>query len=409
MIRADPLSRSPLILPARVRTIIVFEEAAQFRAEREHVPDTAAPEPKLLPTFGRDVRDVVVGVKRAGFKATVRRTFSELENFYLSTHRQTRLAGMRPARRWLFLTAWLLKSLYLKLTPSRRVLLLIAFFLMWQSSLDVSREHFHLVVDYGVLGVIVLILILMMELKDKLLARSELEAGRTVQLALMPDRAPVLAGWDVWLYTRSANDVGGDLVDYLQIDPRRLGVMLGDVAGKGLPAALLMAKLQATLRALASGAASLGDLGGDVNRILNRDGLPNRFATLVYLEITPDSGHVRLLNAGHMPPLVVRHTHVEEMPTGSIALGMVAAAAFAGQEVDLQPEDMLVVYSDGITEAMNATEDFFGDERLRAAASAAPSATAAQAGARILAAVDAFVGDAAVHDDISLALLKRVA
>jgi sigma-B regulation protein RsbU (phosphoserine phosphatase) len=373
------------------------------------VPDTAAPEPKLLRTFGRDVRDVVVGVKRAGFKATVRRTFSELENFYLSTHRQTRLAGMRPARRWLFLTAWLLKSLYLKLTPSRRVLLLIAFFLMWQSSLDVSREHFHLVVDYGVLGVIVLILILMMELKDKLLARSELEAGRTVQLALMPDRAPVLAGWDVWLYTRSANDVGGDLVDYLQIDPRRLGVMLGDVAGKGLPAALLMAKLQATLRALASGAASLGDLGGDVNRILNRDGLPNRFATLVYLEITPDSGHVRLLNAGHMPPLVVRHTHVEEMPTGSIALGMVAAAAFAGQEVDLQPEDMLVVYSDGITEAMNATEDFFGDERLRAAASAAPSATAAQAGARILAAVDAFVGDAAVHDDISLALLKRVA
>ena len=225
----------------------------------------------------------------------------------------------------------------------------------------------------------------------------------------MPDRAPVLAGWDVWLYTRSANDVGGDLVDYLQIDAMRLGVMLGDVAGKGLPAALLMAKLQATLRALASGAASLGHLGGEVNRILNRDGLPNRFATLVYLEITPESGHVRLLNAGHMPPLVVRHTHVEEMLTGSIALGMVAAAAFAEQDVDLQPEDMLVVYSDGITEAMNATEEFFGDERLRAAALAAPSATAAQAGAGILDAVDAFVGDATVHDDISLAILKRVA
>lgn len=372
------------------------------------MPDTAAPEPKLLQTLGRDVRDVVVDVKRAGFKVTFRRTFVELENFYLSTHRQNRLAGMWPVRRWLFLSAWLLKSLYLKLTPSRRVLLLISFFLMWQNSLEVTGERFRLVVDYGAIGVVVLIVILMMELKDKLLARSELEAGRSVQLALMPDRAPVLAGWDIWLYTRSANDVGGDLVDYLQIDPARLGVMLGDVAGKGLPAALLMAKLQATLRALGSSAASLGHLGGDVNRILKRDGLSNRFATLVYLEIAPGSGHVRMLNAGHLPPLVVRHAQVEEMPRGSIALGIVAEASFSGQDVYLEPEDMLIVYSDGITEALNAADEFFGDERLRAAAAAQPAA-AAQVGAGILSAVDAFVGDAAVHDDMSLVILRRVA
>jgi sigma-B regulation protein RsbU (phosphoserine phosphatase) len=379
-----------------------------IRRERAPVPDTAAPEPKLLTTVRRDVRDVVGGVRRAGFKATVRRTFSELETFYLSTHRQNRLAGMRSFQRWLFLYAWLLKSLYLKLTPSRRVLLLIAFLLLLQGTQVINRERVQVVFDFGILGVVVLIVILMMELKDKLLARSELEAGRSVQLALMPDRAPTLAGWDIWLYTRSANDVGGDLVDYLQIDRGRLGVMLGDVAGKGLPAALLMAKLQATVRALASGAASLGALGEAVNRILNRDGLPNRFATLVYLEIAPDSGHVRLLNAGHMPPLVVRRTHLEELPTGSIALGMMAAAQFGGQEVDLEPEDMLIVYSDGITEAMSAADDFFGDERLRAAVSAGTSVTAAEACASILAAVDAFVGDAAVHDDMSLVILKRV-
>lgn len=375
------------------------------------MPETASPqtEPKLLPTLGRDVRDVVVGVKRAGVKATVRRSFADLESFYLSTHRQTRLAGMRPVRRWLFLSAWLLKSLFLKLTPTRRVLLLIAFFLMWQSSLDVTRDHFRVVVDVGVSGVVVLLVVLMLELKDKLLARTELEAGRTVQLALMPDRAPELAGWDIWLYTRSANDVGGDLVDYLQIEPRRLGVMLGDVAGKGLPAALLMAKLQATLRALVSGTTSLGDLGGEVNRILCRDGLPNRFATLVYLEIAPDSGRVQLLNAGHMPPIAVRRGGAEELATGSIALGMIASARFAGQAIDLQPGEMLIVYSDGITEAMNATEEFFGDERLRAAISPSGTMTAAQAGARVLAAVDAFVGEAPVHDDMSLVILKRLA
>jgi phosphoserine phosphatase RsbU/P len=203
--------------------------------------------------------------------------------------------------------------------------------------------------------------------------------------------------------------VGGDLVDYLQIEPRKLGVMLGDVAGKGLPAALLMAKLQATLRALVSGTASLGALGDEVNRILCRDGLPNRFATLVYLEIAPGSGHVQLLNAGHMPPIVVKHSHVEEMPRGSMALGMMPAALFAGHEIELQPGEMLVVYSDGITEGMNASEEFFGEERLRVAVSLAPPVTAALAGANILAAVDTFVGDAPVHDDMSLAILKHVA
>jgi serine phosphatase RsbU (regulator of sigma subunit) len=248
----------------------------------------------------------------------------------------------------------------------------------------------------------------MLELKDKLLARDELEAGRSVQLALMPTRPPTLAGWDIWLYTRSANDVGGDLVDYLQIDPRRLGVMLGDVAGKGLPAALLMAKLQATLRALVSGVASLGALGAEVNRILNRDGLPNRFATLVYLEIAPGSGRVRLLNAGHPPPLRLRSSGVDELPRGSIALGIAPDMDFVDQEVEIQPGETLVVYSDGITEAMNAAGDFFGDERLRAALLPSRTGTAAQAGARILDAVDAFVGEAPVHDDMSLVILTRV-
>jgi phosphoserine phosphatase RsbU/P len=366
-------------------------------------------EPKLLPTLGRDLRDVVVDVLRAGFKRSISRSFEDLQDFYISTHRRTQLASMRPVRRWLFLALWLLNALWLKLTPTRRVLLLIAFIvLLWRgSSLDITREHFRLVIDFGLGGVVLLVVILMLELKDKLLARSELEAGRRVQLALMPDRMPSLSGWDIWMYTRSANDVGGDLVDYLQIDSRRLGVMLGDVAGKGLPAALLMAKLQATLRALVSGAASLASLGAEVNRILSRDGLPNRFATLVYLELTSRSGRVSLLNAGHMPPIVAGRSRFEELPVGSIALGMVPEAAFAGQEVELEPGEMLIVYSDGITEAMNEGEEFFGDERLRASVRPHPSRTAAQVGASILASVDTFVGDAPVHDDMSIVVLKR--
>src|SRR5512141_1802166 len=120
-----------------------------IRRERVPVPDTAAPEPKLLTTVRRDVRDVVVGVRRAGFKATVRRTFSELESVYLSAHRKNRLASMRSGGRWLFLWAWLLTSLYLQLTPSRRVLFLVGVLLVLQGSQVISSERVHVVVDFS--------------------------------------------------------------------------------------------------------------------------------------------------------------------------------------------------------------------------------------------------------------------
>src|SRR5512136_25354 len=100
----------------------------------------------------------------------------------------------------------------------------------------------------------------------------------------------------------------------------RLGIMLGDVSGKGLGAALLMAKLQATLRALAPDSPSLSELGNRMNEILHRDGIPNRFATLVYLEMKPDSGFLRFLNAGHMPIIVLEGPKVEKINPGSSLL-----------------------------------------------------------------------------------------
>jgi phosphoserine phosphatase RsbU/P len=373
------------------------------------VPVGAPPEPKLLHSVGRDVRDVVVDVHRTGIRETIRGTISRLQTFYLSTERQERLSQMRHFKRVLFFWGWVLKGLYFRLTPARRILFLLALIFMWNGTTDIAREHFRIQIDVGFIGVALLLFILMLELMDKLVAKDELEAGRTVQLALMPDHPPVLPGWDIWLYTRSANDVGGDLVDYLPLDAQRLGVMLGDVAGKGLPAALLMAKLQATLRALVTATGSLGELGAETNRILNRDGLPNRFATLVYAEIAPNSGRVRLLNAGHMPPLVLKSSGIQDIAGTSIALGMMPGSTFNEQQADLEIDDALVVYSDGITEAMNAADDFYGDDRLRAALATARSKSAADAGAAVLASVDTFVGTAAVHDDMSLIILKRVA
>jgi sigma-B regulation protein RsbU (phosphoserine phosphatase) len=366
-------------------------------------------EPHLLETLGQDARHVWNDMHRTGLKQTVKRTFLDLEEFYLSDHSRDRLVGMRKVRRAIYLVVWLLKSLFLKLTPARRVLLVLSFVLMWQATnLGVRGDGAQISIHFPFLGIVTLLLILMLELKDKLLAREELEAGRLVQRALMPDPSPTIPGWDVWLFTRSANDVGGDLVDYLPLGEQRFGLVLGDVAGKGLPAALLMAKLQSTLRALATEEKSLARLGQKMNRILCRDGLPNRFATLVYLDLGARSGSVRMLNAGHPPPLVLRGTTLEELPSGAMALGMFPGAIFSEQRVELAEGDVLIVFSDGLTEAMNGSDEFFGDERLRARLPALARMSAGDIGTRVVAAVDEFVGDRRPHDDLSLVVLRRV-
>lgn len=190
---------------------------------------------------------------------------------------------------------------------------------------------------------------------------------------------------------------------------QRFGIVLGDVAGKGLPAALLMAKLQATVRALASERTSLATLGEETNRILCRDGLPNRFATMVYAEVTADTGSVTVLNAGHPPPLVSRNGGLEELPLGGIALGIVADAAFSEQRIELARGEVLVIFSDGVTEAVNGSDEFFGDERLRTGLQALDGMGAAGIGSRVVAAVDEFVGPTRPHDDLSLVVLRRTA
>ncbi|HEX9971466.1 MAG TPA: PP2C family protein-serine/threonine phosphatase, partial [bacterium] len=217
-----------------------------------------------------------------------------------------------------------------------------------------------------------------------------------------------LEGWDIWLYTQPANDVGGDLVDYLYLDQSRLQIALADVAGKGLGAALLMAKLQATLRALAPNFKSLGELGAQVNEILCRDGLPNRFASLVYLEIMADSNKVRLLNAGHMPPILIRDRKIVELPKGKSALGLHKKSKYNEQKIILKPNDVLVIYSDGITEARNEQGAFFNEQRLLNLLVKLSSLTVAELGKRIIAEVERFIGEARRHDDVSLVILRKI-
>lgn len=175
--------------------------------------------------------------------------------------------------------------------------------------------------------------------------------------------------------------------------------MLADVSGKGLPAALLMARLQATFLAFVSERPSLAALASRLHEVFRKRGLENRFATLVYLELEPGSARIRLVNAGHMPPLVVGPGDVQPLPLGGPALGIPTAATYLEQSVDLAAGQTLVVYSDGVTEALNEGDALFGDERLQGSLRETAGRPAAEAAHQLLGAVEAFVGEARWHDD----------
>jgi len=358
-----------------------------------------ANDPTLRQVLFKDVR-------ARDLPLSVRRDLKDLSRFYLDEERRARLKSVRGARRALWFIVFLLKSLLAKLTPARRVMFALSLLMLLISghfqvgrldlSLDLTAEAYWL-----------LLVVLMLELKDKLLARDEIEIARQVQLALLPSRHPRPDGWSLWNYTRPANDVGGDLVDYLDLGSGKIGVALGDVAGKGLGAALLMAKLQATLRSLAPECRTLSDLGGRLNAILCRDGLENRFATLFYLEISPGSPRMRYLNAGHNPPFVLRKKTTESLQASAIPLGMMAGTVYTEGELTLDPGDLLVVYSDGLTEARNTQDEEFGADRLQELLPRLRGLSAEESVRVVIDEVTAFLGRERPHDDLSLVVLAR--
>ncbi len=344
---------------------------------------------------------------REDFGKTIRRDFDDLFEFFIDKETQKRLASKGRIKRFFATAFQLFRMLILRLNPTRRILLVLSLILVFAGDSTIQAGSSNVSFHYSIFGFILILLILMLELKDKLLARSELEAGRAVQTALMPKKNPVLSGWSVWLFSRPATDVGGDLVDSIPLSNNRLGIALGDIAGKGLGAALLMSKLQSTLRALAPYFTSLTELGTRLNEIFCRDSIPSRFATLAYLEISSDSGAIRLLNAGHLPPLIMRHKEIEHLQRVAPALGIVPHAEFVEQRIELNSNEIIIIYSDGLTEAQNRHGDFFGDDRFHRLVRTLISGSCEEIGKRLIADVDRFVGDAHPSDDLSLVILKR--
>lgn len=347
------------------------------------------------------VKTISDDIRSGNLLASLREDWKELKEFYLDEKKKSDYAKMGKFKRAFKITWWLFKKLFYRLTPLRRLLFLLGFIFVIIRN-NHGSDNLHIV------GLILLVFLILLELKDKLLAKEELDAGRKVQRSLMPDDAPQIDGWDIWFYYRSANEVSGDLIDYLKINDSRTDLMLADVSGKGLAAALLTSKLQSTIRAAVDESISLKKLITKVNSIFFRDTTPNTFASLFYLKMIKKSSKVDYINAGHIPPVLISKGEASQLERGDLAIGLSSNAEYMEKEIEMDNNDMLILYSDGLTETTNSEGKFFGNERILKNAGSLGELKCKDAGKKLIERIENFRGDAKVHDDLSIIIIKRI-
>jgi phosphoserine phosphatase RsbU/P len=237
----------------------------------------------------------------------------------------------------------------------------------------------------------------------------EIEIARDVQMKLFPQAVPRLPGLDCAGHCRPAQGVGGDYYDFLVLPGPRLGVALGDVAGKGIPAALLMASLQASLRGQRlSGPSDLAQLMVNLNRLIYEASPDNRYATFFYGELDPVTRRLDYVNAGHNAPMLFRGESgsIERLAASGPVIGLLDAGRFEQRSITLAPGDLLLVFSDGISEAMNAGEEEWGESRLLSAVREAGPCPAEPLIHSLFAAADAFAGGAVQYDDMTVVVVR---
>jgi serine phosphatase RsbU (regulator of sigma subunit) len=254
------------------------------------------------------------------------------------------------------------------------------------------------------------------ELIEKERLDEDLAVALAIQRRFLPQRPPEVAGLDVAGISVPSREVGGDLFHYLELPGGRLAVALGDVSGKSVPAALIMSNVMAALRAEVQHEAEVERSMERVNRLLAEQIEPGRFVTLFYGIVDPAAGRLRYTSAGHNPALrIAASGEVSWLREGGVPLGVAADSRYPAADCPLEQGDLLVVYSDGVTEAegrdgtgpMAGRPPLFGEPRLVEAAGAARTRPAAAVVEALLAAVKAFAGDRPQADDITLVVVRR--
>ena len=194
----------------------------------------------------------------------------------------------------------------------------------------------------------------------------ELQAAALLQTRFLPAAAPVLTGYEIGSHLQASGRVGGDFYDFVELPEGQLGVALGDASGKGIPGALLMAKTQGLLRAKADSAGAAAALVSSVSALVHRDKARDQFVTLFYAVLAADDRGMRYVNAGHPRGLLFGAGGIRPLPATGPPLGVFADTDYEEAVVSFAPGDLLVIYSDGVTEAQTASDEFFDEAGIRA-------------------------------------------
>ena len=256
-------------------------------------------------------------------------------------------------------------------------------------------------------GFLLVNLLVLLEVADRLSLKNDLEVAREIQLAMLPQDTYSADGIEAAGRTRPANTVGGDFYDILPLSDGRLLVVLGDVAGKGSPAALLMALLLAMLRTLAAENLPPAELVKRLNRLVFQQTPGSRFITLFLAIVDPTSGAMTYVNVGQTPPLLHHRGRIEGLSTGGIALGMFEGASYEVECRTLEEDDLLLMYSDGITEAEDPTGRPFYEAGLRSILADNASMNVERLGRHIFDTVERFAKSSKLADDLTVLTLRR--
>lgn len=358
-------------------------------------------------------RDYTRGVSTA----EVRRLFERdaYEAYAVLTRDQEAAKSEERAERFLEGIRAFFLGLSYKLTPPRRVLfaaaLLAALVGLLSPELDYSSDPLELRLDFGplwfLLSITALVFLLALELVDRVRVRDELEVARELQGALLPQRAPELAGWALAHSYRTANEVGGDYYGFPVLPDGRVALMIGDASGHGMAAGLLMAIADATLKTALDLDPEPRRVAEVLNRTLCRTGGRRAFMTFFYALLDPATGHLDYVCAGHPFPLY-RDVHgtVREVGEGGLPLGLREALEPPTGALDVEAGEALLLYTDGIAETVNAAGAAFGFERLRRIVNGGDGA--AELHRRLVAAFESHVGETSLTDDVTLLVVERI-
>jgi sigma-B regulation protein RsbU (phosphoserine phosphatase) len=245
------------------------------------------------------------------------------------------------------------------------------------------------------------------EVAARMVLSRELEIARQVQERLFPQDLSPVPGLEYAGYCRPARGVGGDYYDFLKLEDGRFGVAIGDVSGKGIPAALLMASLQASLRGQTmAGNRDLASLFRNLNKLIYDASPSNRYATFFYGEYDPATLEFAYVNGGHNPPMILRGGRWIHLAEGGPVVGLFGPAHYVQARVQFEQGDLLVGFTDGISEAMNAADEEWGEDQLAALVERLRDQPVAELIPAIVAGADAFAAGAPQHDDMTVVLLR---